>query len=247
MVVITGPNTGGKTVALKTVGLLTLMAQAGLHIPVDEGSDIALFEDVFADIGDEQSIEQSLSTFSSHLSRIIEILQRIDELQQRGIPDIHGKLAETLVKAQREQPCVLVLFDELGAGTDPSEGSALARAILSYLLERHVSTVATTHYTELKAFAHELAGVVNASVEFDEETLTPTYRLIVGVAGSSAGLEIARRMKTLFGIFLETVIDDPLEGGGDGRVCRRELRRVFAEYRAHHIGSRFSVERLLAS
>ncbi|TMC19935.1 MAG: endonuclease MutS2 [Chloroflexi bacterium] len=194
MVVITGPNTGGKTVALKTVGLLTLMAQAGLHIPVDEGSDIALFEDVFADIGDEQSIEQSLSTFSSHLSRIIEILQRIDELQQRGIPDIHGKLAETLVKAQREQPCVLVLFDELGAGTDPSEGSALARAILSYLLERHVSTVATTHYTELKAFAHELAGVVNASVEFDIETLSPTYKLSIGLPGRSNALAIASRL-----------------------------------------------------
>src|SRR5947199_701326 len=194
MVVITGPNTGGKTVALKTVGLLTLMAQACLHIPVDEGSDIALFEDVFADIGDEQSIEQSLSTFSSHLSRIIEILQRIDELQQRGIPDIHGKLAETLVKAQREQPCVLVLFDELGAGTDPSEGSALARAILSYLLERHVSTVATTHYTELKAFAHELAGVVNASVEFDIETLSPTYKLSIGLPGRSNALAIASRL-----------------------------------------------------
>jgi DNA mismatch repair protein MutS2 len=194
MVVITGPNTGGKTVALKTVGLLTLMAQAGLHIPVDEGSDITVFEDVLADIGDEQSIEQSLSTFSSHMSRIIEILRRIDEIEHQAVPDIRGKLSDTLVKQPTTGPRVLVLFDELGAGTDPSEGSALARAILSYLQERHISTVATTHYTELKAFAHEQPGVVNASVEFNVETLSPTYKLSIGLPGRSNALAIASRL-----------------------------------------------------
>jgi DNA mismatch repair protein MutS2 len=195
IVVITGPNTGGKTVALKTVGLLTLMAQAGLHIPADEHSEIAVFEEVFADIGDEQSIEQSLSTFSSHLSRIIEILRRIEEEIQRETPDIRGKMSETLVhKTEGRRLRALVLLDELGAGTDPSEGSALARAILTFLLERHVTTVATTHYSELKAFAHEQPGVVNASVEFDIETLSPTYRLSIGLPGRSNALAIANRL-----------------------------------------------------
>lgn len=195
MVVITGPNTGGKTVALKTVGLLTLMAQAGMHIPVDEGSEVAVFEEVFADIGDEQSIEQSLSTFSSHLSRIIEILRRIDEEITRNTPDIRGQLSETLTgRPGGRRLRALVLFDELGAGTDPSEGSALARAILTYLLERHVTTVATTHYSELKAFAHEQEGVVNASVEFDVETLSPTYKLSIGLPGRSNALAIANRL-----------------------------------------------------
>src|SRR5260221_5278044 len=178
MVVITGPNTGGKTGALKTVGLFPLMAQAGLHIPADEASEVAVFEDIFADIGDEQSIEQSLSTFSSHMSHIIEILRRIEAEKDKSAPEIRGKLAEILVNKQGQfGPQVLVLLDELGAGTDPSEGSALARAILTYLLERRVTTVATTHYSELKAFAHEQPGVVNASVEFNIETLSPTYRL----------------------------------------------------------------------
>src|SRR2546426_4257 len=195
MVVITGPNTGGKTVALKTVGLLALMAQAGLHIPADEHSEIAVFEEVFADIGDEQSIEQSLSTFSSHMSHIIEILRRIDEQMQHETPDIRGKMSETLVgKAESRHLRALVLLDELGAGTDPSEGSALARAILTFLLERHVTTVATTHYSELKAFAHEQPGVVNASVEFDVETLSPTYRLNIGLPGRSNALAIAGRL-----------------------------------------------------
>ncbi len=195
MVVITGPNTGGKTVALKTVGLLTVMAQAGMHIPVDDDSEVAIFQDIFADIGDEQSIEQSLSTFSSHLSRIIEILRRVDEEEKRGTPDIRGAMSETLTKKQKQpQSAMMVLLDELGAGTDPSEGSALARAILTFLLERHVTTVATTHYSELKAFAHEQPGVVNASVEFNIETLSPTYKLSIGLPGRSNALAIANRL-----------------------------------------------------
>jgi len=148
MVVITGPNTGGKTVALKTVGLLTLMAQAGLHLPVEDHSEVCVFEDIFADIGDEQSIEQSLSTFSSHLSRIIEILRTMEQEKRRGRPDIRGAKSEELLSKQEQREAkFLVLLDELGAGTDPSEGSALARAILTYLLERHITTVATTHFS----------------------------------------------------------------------------------------------------
>ena len=194
MVVITGPNTGGKTVALKTVGLLSLMAQAGLHIPAEEASEIAVFQDIFADIGDEQSIEQSLSTFSSHLSRIIEILRHIEAEQRKDTSEIRGKRAEELVQRQQQRTQVLVLLDELGAGTDPSEGSALARAILTYLQDRHVTSVATTHYSELKAFAHEQPGVVNASVEFNVETLSPTYKLNIGLPGRSNALAIANRL-----------------------------------------------------
>lgn len=245
MVVITGPNTGGKTVALKTVGLLSLMAQAGLHIPADDDSEITVFQDVFADIGDEQSIEQNLSTFSSHLSRIIEILRSIEEMRKRARPDIRGKMAEELVNRQARPMNVLVLFDELGAGTDPSEGSALARAILTFLLDRHVTTVATTHYTELKAFAHEQKAVTNASVEFDVETLSPTYKLSIGLPGRSNALAIAqrlgldqrivrgaRRFLGSAGVRMESLLED-LQG--ERKVAEDEryllnMERVEAEY-----------------
>jgi len=190
LLLITGPNTGGKTVALKTTGLLALMAQAGLHIPANNPSRLPIFGHIFADIGDEQSIEQSLSTFSSHMRNIIRVLKSLEE---EPIPAEVWQ-ADRWDLLSDAPPLALVLFDELGAGTDPVEGAALARAIIERLLELGVMGVATTHYAELKAFAYNTPDVQNASVEFNVETLAPTYRLSIGIPGRSNALAIATRL-----------------------------------------------------
>ena len=193
--IITGPNTGGKTVVLKTVGLLALMAQSGLHIPAEHGSKVAIFDYVFADIGDDQGIEQSLSTFSSHITKIAEMLRKIEHAEHS-----------------------LVLLDEIGAGTDPSEGTALGMALLDWLGERQVNTIVTTHYGALKAYAHTQQSMENASMEFDWTTLRPTYRLQVGVPGSSNAIKIASQL----GIPSE-ILDEAQEHLGNNTVAVEDL------------------------
>jgi DNA mismatch repair protein MutS2 len=220
VLLITGPNTGGKTVALKTAGLLSLMAQSGLPVPADTGSRVPVFDAIFADIGDEQSIEQSLSTFSSHMTNIISIVSSAGAKS-------------------------LVLLDELAAGTDPTEGSALARALLSKLLGAGALTIATTHHGELKAFAHSTDGVMNSSVEFNLETLSPTYHLTIGLPGRSNALEIAQRLGMPLEIIAEargSIAPEQLQVEELLSDIRREREQAASARRSEEIARREAEE-----
>lgn len=209
-IIVTGPNTGGKTVTLKTIGLLSLMSMSGLFIPAEEGSQMCVFDAIYADIGDEQSIEQSLSTFSSHMTNIISILKRMT-------------------------PKSLILLDEVGAGTDPAEGSALAIAILEHIHQTECRMVATTHYSELKAYAYERKGIINASMEFDIQSLSPTYRLLIGIPGRSNAFAIAERLGMPGGILAHA----------RGEVKEEDLRveHMIASLEANRLGAEQEHER----